>query len=145
MIVGTSGSFVGSSRPREKKEQPLPERMSRGCSTICSHPVWSVDVPIVSGPGRPYSNSLVSNWVPPPTRGYVGGCGAGGRWSGPPHYEEGIQVCCFEVETQERRCVHGVTLPAYRGFGARGETEGKRSGKGRERGKETAIGRQRLE
>lgn len=36
--------------------------MSSGCWTICSHPVWSVDVPIVSEPGRPYSNSLVSNW-----------------------------------------------------------------------------------
>lgn len=52
--------------PRGPKErQWLPERMSRGCSTICSHPVWSVDVPIVSEPGRPYSNSLVSNWGPP--------------------------------------------------------------------------------
>lgn len=74
MTVGISGSFMVV-RDLEKKEQPLLERMFRGCSTICSHPVWSVDVPIVSGPGRPYSNSLVSNWVPPPTRGYIGGYG----------------------------------------------------------------------
>lgn len=60
--------------------------MSRGCSTICSHPVWSVDVPIVSGPGRPYSNSLVSNWVPSTIPG-----GTGGNQRGiSPYYEEGI-------------------------------------------------------
>lgn len=52
--------FLRVVRGLGRNEQPLPERMSRGCSTICSHPVWSVDVPIVSGPGRPYSNSLVS-------------------------------------------------------------------------------------
>lgn len=94
-------------RGLEKKEQPLPERMSRGCSTICSHPVWSDDVPIVSGPGRLYSNSLVSNWVSPPTRGYVGGHGRGRGSKGDGAVlritRKGSERVCLEVETEERR------------------------------------------
>lgn len=114
----------------------MPERMSRDCSTICSRPVWSVDVPIVSGPGRPYSNSLVSNWVPPPTRGYVGGNRRGRR------PVRRITRKRFErVVTRTTKeggvGVHGVTLfDGAEGVPARRETAVEGRHKGREGARE---------
>lgn len=50
------------------------------------------------------------------------------------------------VPRWRRRSVHGVILPAYRGFRTRRETKGKGAKEGTgERGKETERGRQRLE
>lgn len=128
--------------------------MSRGCSTICSHPVWSVDVPIVSGPGRPYSNSLVSNWVPPPQypEVYWRGIREGERREGDPSVLRGrdpeIRVlCCPRGDVVARYSLaSGVCCTVCNTAGVQREdpSEGRRLPRARkEIERQTERGRQR--
>lgn len=140
-----AGSFVSSSRPREKRatfagthvprlfDHLLASRVVRRCPHCFG--TW----PAVFKFARFELGAS-------PNPGVRRRVGARGRWSGPPHYRgRDPSVLSRGGDGEVAGVLHGVTLPAYRGCGARGETKGKGGGKGRGRGKETERGRQRLE